>query len=174
MKQREPVHFVAGFFEAIAPYAQRMRRKTERSGILGMPHAAEVHRFDIHVPEKEEQSDRCPCAHCSDSAAASSAASIAPSCTAVPALSGANSADVPCVCADLQGSADGAPTASTLPSKDRVGGNRPPPPAHTDTRPQYARTGTGCWRLSRNGEAPSEILHMTEEPAMKLNCTTQS
>src|SRR6266566_9879307 len=51
MKQRSPVHFVVGFFEAIAPYAQRMRRKTERCGILGMPHAAPVHRFDMRAPE---------------------------------------------------------------------------------------------------------------------------
>ena len=40
MKQRSPVHFVAGFFETIAPYAQRMLRKTERCDILGMHHAA--------------------------------------------------------------------------------------------------------------------------------------
>ena len=52
MKQLAPVHFVAGFFEAIAPNAQRMRRKTKRRGILGVPHAAPVHRFDMHAPER--------------------------------------------------------------------------------------------------------------------------
>ena len=52
MKQASPVHFVAGFFEAIAPDVQRMWRQTERRGVLGMPHAAEVHRFDMHAPER--------------------------------------------------------------------------------------------------------------------------
>src|SRR6266702_4060739 len=52
MKQGSPVHFLAGFFEAIAPDSQRMRRKTERRGILGMSHAAEVHRLNMHAPER--------------------------------------------------------------------------------------------------------------------------
>lgn len=52
MKQRSPVHFVAGFFEAVTPNARRMRRKTERCGVLSMPHAAPVHRFDMHAPER--------------------------------------------------------------------------------------------------------------------------
>src|SRR5712691_9246757 len=111
MKQRAPVHFVAGFFEAIAPNAQRMRRKTKRRGIFCMPHTAEVHRFDMHAPEREEQSVCCPCARRSDSAATSGFASIAPSCPVVQAFPGANSAGVPYVCADLPGSADDAPTA---------------------------------------------------------------
>ena len=55
MKQRSPVHFVAGFLQAIAPYAQRMRRKTERCGILGKPHAAPVQRFDMHAPERSKR-----------------------------------------------------------------------------------------------------------------------
>ena len=57
MKQGSPIHFVAGVFETIAPYAQRMGRKTERSGILGKPHAAPVHRFNMHAPERSK-SDR--------------------------------------------------------------------------------------------------------------------
>jgi hypothetical protein len=52
MKQASPVHFVAGLFQPIAPNAQRMRRQTERCGVLGVPHAAEVHRFDMHAPER--------------------------------------------------------------------------------------------------------------------------
>jgi hypothetical protein len=52
MKQRSPVHSVAGFFETIAPESQRMGRKTERCGTLRMPDAAEVHRFDMHAPER--------------------------------------------------------------------------------------------------------------------------
>src|ERR1700746_1895294 len=52
MKQGTPVHFVAGLFQAIAPDAQRMRRETERRGIFGMPHATEVHRLDMHAPER--------------------------------------------------------------------------------------------------------------------------
>lgn len=52
MKQRSPVHFVAGFFQPIAPNAQRKRRKTECRGVLGMSHAAPVHRLDMHAPER--------------------------------------------------------------------------------------------------------------------------
>jgi hypothetical protein len=51
MKQGPPAHFVAGFFEPIAPDSQLIKRKTERRDILGMPHAARVHRFDMHAPE---------------------------------------------------------------------------------------------------------------------------
>jgi len=47
MKQASPVHLVAGFSEAIAPDAQRMRRQTERCAVLCLPYAAEVHRFHI-------------------------------------------------------------------------------------------------------------------------------
>jgi hypothetical protein len=42
----------SGLFQAIAPDTQRMRRETERCGILGVPHAAKVHRFDIYAPER--------------------------------------------------------------------------------------------------------------------------
>jgi hypothetical protein len=54
MKQRSPVHFVAGFFQRIAPNAQRMRRQTECRGVLGMAHAAPVHRLDMHAPERSK------------------------------------------------------------------------------------------------------------------------
>src|SRR6476620_2660908 len=168
MKQGSPVHFVAGFFQAIAPYAQRMGRKTERCGILGVPHAAPVHRLHMHAPEraKRNRTAGCPYARCSDCAEVSWVASAASSSTAVPALSGAISADLPHACADPPRSADGAPTASTSPSKDRVGGNSPPRPERFDTKPQHARTRTGCWPLPRNGEAPSVILRATKEPEM--------
>jgi hypothetical protein len=52
MKQASPVHFVAGLFQPIAPNPQRMRRQTQRCGILGVPHAAPIHRFDMHAPER--------------------------------------------------------------------------------------------------------------------------
>src|SRR5216684_5288261 len=104
MKQLAPVHFVAGFFEAIAPNAQRMRRKTKHRGILGVPHAAPVHRFDMHAPERPKSNRFAGrCARCSDSAVTSGFASTAPSCPVAPAFPGANSADVPYVCADLPG-----------------------------------------------------------------------
>lgn len=37
MKKRSPVHFVAGFFQAIASDSQRVRRKPERGGVLAWP-----------------------------------------------------------------------------------------------------------------------------------------
>ena len=52
MKQVSPVQFVAGFFEPIAPDAQRMRRQTKRCAVLRKPHAAPVHRLYMHAPER--------------------------------------------------------------------------------------------------------------------------
>jgi hypothetical protein len=39
----------------IAPNPQRMGRKTERCGILGVPHAAPVHRLHMHAPERAKR-----------------------------------------------------------------------------------------------------------------------
>src|SRR3974390_2399165 len=63
MKQGSPVHFVAGIFQAIAPYAQRMGRKTERGGVLRKSHAAPVQRFDMHAPERPESNRTAVRAH---------------------------------------------------------------------------------------------------------------
>src|SRR3974390_1764210 len=63
MKQGSPVHFVAGIFQAIAPYAQRMERKTERGGVLRKSHAAPVQRFDMHDPERPESNRTAVRAH---------------------------------------------------------------------------------------------------------------
>jgi hypothetical protein len=115
---------------------------------------------------REAQSDRCPYARCSDCAEVSWVASAVGSSIATPALSDAISAYLPHACADLPRSADGAPTASTSPSKERVGGNSPPRPERFDTKPQDARTRTGCWPLPRNGDAPSVILRATKEHEM--------
>jgi hypothetical protein len=52
MKQRSPIHFVAGICEAIAPDAQCVRRKADRRGILRIPQAAPVHRLNVHAPER--------------------------------------------------------------------------------------------------------------------------
>jgi len=158
MKQGSPVHFVTGVFQAIAPYAQRMGRKDRALRHIrrapcrsssSPPHACSTTR--------EARSDRCPYARYSDCAAASWSASADGSSTAVPALSGAISADLPHACADPPRSADGAPTASTLLSRGRGGGNSPPRPERFDTKPQRARISTGCRPLPRNGEAPSVI-----------------
>ena len=167
MKQALPVHFVAGLFQAIAPDAQRMRREIERCGILGMPHAAEVHRFDMHAPERLKRNRTVVRAH----AVAITSRPLLSASSYVPAFSGAISADLPYACADPPRSADDAPIASTSPSKDRVGGNSPQRlDARADTRSQHVRTTTGCRPLPRNGEAPSEILQCcrrTREPEME-------
>ena len=52
MKLASSVHFVTGLFLAIAPDAKRMRKETERCDILGVSHATEVQRFEMHPPER--------------------------------------------------------------------------------------------------------------------------
>ena len=94
------------------------------------------------------------------------ACSNARSSAAVAALSGALSADLPHACADPQRSADNAPSASNLPSKDRVSGSSVPRPARFDTRPRCGSTRTDCRPLPRNSEAPV-ILRATKEPLME-------
>ena len=51
MKHRPPVRFILRFFEAIAPFAQASGRMSERGRILRKPHAAPVHRLNMHAPE---------------------------------------------------------------------------------------------------------------------------
>ena len=167
MKQRSPFHFVAGFVQAIAPDAQRMWRQTERCGILRMP-PCRSSSWPRHACPRtpEEQSGRCPCAH-RNSVEVSYAPSTASSCPVLSAFSEASR----CVhaCAELPRSADGAPTASNLSSKDRVSGSSAPLPARFDTRPQHARTRMGCRPLPRNDEVPPEILHSSREPEWNEN-----
>jgi len=83
-------------------------------------------------------------------------------------------ADVPYACADPSGSPDGMPTARTSLSKACAGGNIPLPLDDRGTRSQHASTSTSCSSLSRNGEAPSEILFVAKEPDMMRFCTTQT
>jgi hypothetical protein len=116
---------------------------------------------------REAQSDRCPYARCSDCAEASWACSTARSSAAVPAFSGAISTNLPYACADPPRSPDGAPTASNLPSKDRVSGSSASRQERFHTKPQHGSTRTGCRPLPRNDEAPSEILHCSREAEME-------
>jgi hypothetical protein len=120
---------------------------------------------------REAQSDRCPYARCSDCAEAPWVASAVASSTAVPAFSGAISADLPHACADPPRSPDGAPTASNLPSKDRVSGSSAPRQERFHTRPQHGSTRTGCRPLPRNDEVPSEILPVQQENQRARNGT---
>jgi hypothetical protein len=92
---------------------------------------------------------------------------MAPSCAAVSMFAGANCADVLHVCAALRRSADDAPTASNLSSKDRASGSSAPLPVRFDTRPQHGSTRTGCRPLPRSDEVPPEILHSSREPEME-------
>jgi len=116
---------------------------------------------------REALSDRCPYARCSDCAEASWACSDARSSAAVPASSGAISANLPHAYADPVRSADGAPTASNLPSKDRVSGSTAPLPARFDTRPQHGLTRTGCRPLPTNDEAQAQDV-VAEAPLAEL------
>jgi hypothetical protein len=168
MKQGSPVHFVAGFFQAISPYAQRLGRKTGRCGVLGLLGAAPVRRLDMHALERAKRNR---------TAVRTRAVAIAPrplgslsaasSSAAVMAFSGAISANHPHACADPPRSADGVPTAAMSPSKGRVDGNRLPRPERFDTKPQHAQTRTGCRLLPGNDEAPSVILRATKETQLE-------
>jgi hypothetical protein len=172
MEQRWPVHFVAGLFHPIAPNPQRMGRKTERCGILGVPHAAPVHRLHMHAPERAKRNRTAVCTH---------AVAITPrplGLVRLPVLrlpfrlfSGAISANLPHARADPPRSPDGAPTASNLPSKERVCGSSAQLPARFDTRPQHGSTRTDCRLLPRNDEVPSEILPVQQENQRARNGT---
>ena len=152
MKQVSPVHFVAGLFQAIAPDAQRVRRTIERRGVLGMPHAAEVHRLDMHAPERLKSDRTAVRAH---------AVTIAPrppfALRLLPLVLPLRRflAQIPQTLLTLaqifQNSPDAAPTAPTLPAKDRVVGNIPRRPDGRRTRSQRGSTSTDCWPLPRNG-----------------------
>ena len=95
--------------------------RDQRCSMLGMPHSAEVHRFDMHALELLKSNRTAVRAHAVAIALRSPfGVSRAFSSAAVSTLSGADSADVLRVCAALLRSADGAPTASNLSYKDRV------------------------------------------------------
>jgi hypothetical protein len=70
-------------FQAIAPDAKRMQQETERCGILGVSRATEVHRFDMHAPERLKSDRTAVRAHHSDCAEGSWACSPAASSAAV-------------------------------------------------------------------------------------------
>ena len=127
MKQLAPVHFVGGFFEAIAPNAQRMRRKTERRGILGMPDAAEVHSFDMHAPERPKSNRFKVRAHAVAMTWRPPASLRLPVLRLPFPLFPAQFLQIFRTLAQILRAQQMAPPASTLPSKDRAGGNSPPP-----------------------------------------------
>jgi hypothetical protein len=72
------------------------------------------------------------------------------------------------------GSQDSVPTARTSLSKACAGGNIPRLLDGRGTRSQRASTSMGYSPLSRNAEAPSEILPCAKEPDMLRFCTTQT
>ncbi len=168
IRQGSPVNFNAGLLHPIAPNPQRMGRKTERCGKLRRATCRSSSLLSHACSGTcEAQSDRCLYARCSDCAEASWAVSATGSSTAVPALFGAFSADLPNACADPPRSADCAPTASNLSLKERVSGSSAPRQERFHTKPQHGSTRMGCWPLPRNDEPPSEILHCSREAEME-------
>jgi len=49
---RSPVDIHLAVVQPVAPFAQRSRRQTQRSGVLPHAHPAPVHRLDVHRPER--------------------------------------------------------------------------------------------------------------------------
>jgi hypothetical protein len=54
-KQGSPVHFVAGFFQAIAPYAQRMRRKDRAPRHIRRAPCRSSSSPHMHAPERAKR-----------------------------------------------------------------------------------------------------------------------
>jgi hypothetical protein len=164
MKQGSPVHFVARLFQPIAPNPQHMRRNTERCGILGVPHAAPVHRFDMHAPERLKSHRTAIRTH---------AVAIAPrplglfGCAFFGCRSGFFRCDFCKSSARLRRS---SALSRWRAHRIKLAVERScsaPRPARFDTRPQHGSTRTGCRPLPGNDEAPSEILHCSREAEME-------
>lgn len=49
---RAPVDFKLAGIQPVAPFAQRVRRQGQCSGIFAYTHSAPVHRVDMHCPER--------------------------------------------------------------------------------------------------------------------------
>jgi len=64
MKLASPVHFVAGFVEAIASDAQRMRSSVVASSAFPMP--PKFIASICMLQEAKEKSNHCPCTRCSN------------------------------------------------------------------------------------------------------------
>jgi len=113
------VHLIAALFQTISPSAQRNALIDQHCGMLGICRSVEVHRFDMHAPERSKSNRTALGAH-----------AIAIACKPPFAhqrhlfccrfeLSGVNSAGVLHVCARLLRSADGALSASNWSSSFR-------------------------------------------------------
>src|SRR5262245_44862076 len=166
MKERSPVHFVAGLFQPVTPFPQRMRRQTERGGIFRKPHAAPVHRLHMHAPERLKSNRTGVRAHAVAIARRSCPRLQLPLlCAALSAFSGENFADVLHAYATLPCSADGAPTASNLSSRDRAAGSSAPLRARCDTRRQRGSTAApAVKRQSRRRLAQWKVEVTNEKP----------
>lgn len=167
MKQASPVHFVAGFFEVIAPDVQRRGDKPSAAAYSHVPSRSRSSLRHACPRTPEEQSDHRPCAHRSDRWRSCTRLQLSLLALFFGRFPGVNSAEVLHAYAALLCSAGGAPTASSLSSKDRVSGSSAPRPARFDTRPQHGSTRTGCRPLPRNDEVPPEIIHSSREPEMQ-------
>ena len=63
MKMRTPVDLQRAVIEAVPPFAQACRRKLQAGGILANSHAAPVHCFHMHRPERLDCTRTDVCAH---------------------------------------------------------------------------------------------------------------
>jgi hypothetical protein len=63
MKQGSPIHFAAGVFETITPDCTTHRAKDRALRHIRKAHAAPVHRFDMHAPERAKSDWTAVCAH---------------------------------------------------------------------------------------------------------------
>ena len=167
MKQGSPIHIVAGVFETITPYAQRMGRKTERSRHIRQAPCRSSSALQHACSRKPEgRSDRCPCVHRSDGAEAYYAASW----PAVSHLSEAISADDPYACADPQRSPNGVPTAQKSHEKVCGGGNIPLRPGDRGTRSQHVPTSKDCLLFPTNRVRHRSSSSITKEPHLFSPC----
>jgi len=173
MKQISPVHFVAALFQAIAPNAQRMRRHTERRGVLSVPMPLKFIASNCMVHNTEAQSKRCQCAGRNDSTDASFGASTAPSSAAVSGPSEANSADVQHVCAGLPRSEDDTHTASNLSSNDCASGGSALPSSALRYQAATCFNQDGLLAFAQERRGATEALHSSREPEIQREHTIE-
>jgi hypothetical protein len=145
--------------------------RDQRYGMLGKSHSDEVHRFDMHAPERLKRNRAVVRVHAVTIAPRPPfGASTAFSSAAVSALSWGQIPQMFCTFAQIVRAQQMArPPHRTCRRKIVL-------PAvvlrfqRLDTKPQHASTETGCWPLPRNGAVPSEILQCcrrTRELEMK-------
>jgi hypothetical protein len=151
-----------------------MRRKSERGGVLGMPHAAPVHRLHMHAPERP-QSDRTIVG------ARAKAMAYGPSALLRPAVAAVASklflAQFPQIFRTLAQSFRTYQMAHPLlerrPRKVALAAIFVRPRDALDTRPQHTPTSTDSYPFPRNVDPPSVILHANEGTRRAAHCTSQ-